>query len=143
VQEGIGTLVIGKNPGWKQEVELGRVNNQHFIQIPHARFIQLLQYKARLAGIGVRIQEESYTSKASFLDNDPLPTYQADRAEQLVFSGTRIARSWYRAKDGTIIHADVNGSYNILRKRSSDTRARGARRSGDRSFPETASRLNG
>jgi putative transposase len=73
VREGIGTLVIGKNPLWKQEVELGRVNNQHFVQIPHARFIQMLEYKSRLAGIGVLLQEESYTSKASFLDLDPLP----------------------------------------------------------------------
>src|ERR1041385_6723858 len=80
-------------------------------------------------------RQESYTSKASFLDNDPLPTYQADRADKPVFSGTRIARSWYRASDGTIMHADVNGSDNILCKRSSDTRASGARSSGDRSFP--------
>src|SRR5215475_7491643 len=80
-------------------------------------------------------RQESYTSKASFLDNDPLPTYQANQAEQPVFSGRRIARSWYRAKDGTVLHADINGSYNILRKSSSDTRASGARSSGDRSFP--------
>ena len=65
-------------------------------------------------------RQESYTSKASFLDNGPLPTYQADRADKPVFSGTRIARSWYRAKDGTVLHADVNGSYNILRKSTSD-----------------------
>jgi IS605 OrfB family transposase len=52
-QEGIGTLVVGKNLLWKQEVNLGRVNNQHFIQLPHARFIDLLTYKAELAGIAV------------------------------------------------------------------------------------------
>ena len=75
VQEGIGTLVIGKNPLWKQEVKLGRVNNQQFVQIPHARFIEMLRYKAELAGITVKVQEESYTSKASFLDLDPLPVY--------------------------------------------------------------------
>ena len=66
--EGIGTLIIGKNLRWKQEVELGRVNNQHFVQIPHARFIEMLHYKAERAGIQVVVQEESYTSKASFLD---------------------------------------------------------------------------
>ncbi len=120
VGEGIGTLVIGKNPLWKQEVNLGKHNNQQFVQLPHARFIDQLTYKARLVGIQVIFQEESYTSKASFLDNDPLPTYQADRAEKPVFSGKRIARSWYRARSGTIIHADINGSYNILRKCSSD-----------------------
>jgi putative transposase len=99
---------------------MGRKNNQQFVQIPHARFIDQLTYKATLVGIRVIIQEESYTSKASFLDGDPLPTYQANRPDSPVFSGTRIARSWYRASDGTIIHADINGSYNILRKSSSD-----------------------
>src|SRR5215813_5880267 len=143
VSEGIGTLVIGKNPLWKQDVKMGKHTNQQFVQLPHARFIDQLTYKAKLVGIQVILQEESYTSKASFLDNDPLPTYQADRADKPVFSGTRIARSWYRAKDGTIIHADVNGSYNILRKRSSDTRASGARSSGRGSSPQTAGRLNG
>jgi putative transposase len=120
VREGIGTLVIGKNPLWKQEANMGRKNNQQFVQIPHARFIDQLMYKARLVGIQVLIQEESYTSKASFLDGDSIPTYQANRSEKPVFSGTRIARSWYRAKDGTVLHADINGSYNILRKSSSD-----------------------
>ena len=116
VQEGIGTLVIGKNPLWKQEVKLGRVNNQHFVQIPHARFIDMLRYKAELAGIRVIVQEESYTSKASFLDLDPLPAYDHEREEEPVFSGKRIERGLYRARSGRRIHADVNGSYNIGRK---------------------------
>jgi putative transposase len=116
LQEGIGTLVIGKNPLWKQEVKLGRVNNQHFAQIPHARFIDMLRYKAELAGIHVIVQEESYTSKASFLDLDPLPVYDQAREELPAFSGKRIARGLYRASTGRRIHADVNGSYNIGRK---------------------------
>jgi len=120
VEEGIGTLLIGKNVLWKQETNMGKRNNQQFVQIPHARFIEQLTYKARLVGIQVIIQEESYTSKASFLDSDPIPTSGANRSEKPVFSGTRIARSWYRASDGTIIHADVNGSLNILRKSNSD-----------------------
>jgi putative transposase len=115
-EEGIGTLVIGKNLLWKQEVELGRVNNQHFVQIPHARFIDMLRYKAELAGIRVIVQEESYTSKASCLDLDPLPVYDKEREDQPVFSGKRVARGLYRASTGRRIHADVNGSYNILRK---------------------------
>src|SRR5207248_4825701 len=106
VSEGIGTLVVGKNPLWKQEANMGRKNNQQFVQIPHARFIDQLTYKARLVGIIVLLQEESYTSKASFLDNDSLPTYAANQAEKPLFSGKRIARSWYRAKDGNVIHAD-------------------------------------
>jgi len=120
VEEGIGVLVIGKNPLWKQEVQMGKRTNQQFVQIPHARFIDQLTYKARLVGIKVVMQEESYTSKASFLDSDALPTYQAHQAEKPIFSGVRIARSWYRASDGTIIHADINGSFNILRKSNSD-----------------------
>jgi len=120
VCEGIGTLVIGKNPLWKQGANMGRKNNQQFVQIPHARFIDQLTYKAKLVGIKVIFQEESYTSKASFLDGDPLPTYQANRPDKPGFSGTRISRSWYRASDGRVIHADINGSYNILRKSTSD-----------------------
>jgi putative transposase len=116
VQEGIGTLVIGKNPLWKQEVNLGRVNNQHFVHIPHARFIEMLRYKAELAGITVTVQEESYTSKASFLDLDPLPVYDQERDEQPAFSGKRVARGLYRARSGRRIQADVNASYNIGRK---------------------------
>jgi putative transposase len=103
-------LVIGKNPLWKQDVELGRVNNQHFVQIPHARFVDMLTYKARLAGIRVVVQEESYTSKASFLDCDPLPTFHPQREHQPSFSGKRERRGLYRAKNGRRIQADVNGS---------------------------------
>ncbi|HEY7348753.1 MAG TPA: transposase [Ktedonobacterales bacterium] len=116
VSEGIGTLVIGKNLLWKQEIELGRVNNQHFVQIPHARFIKMLRYKAELVGIAVKVQEESYTSKASFLDLDPLPVYDPKQENNHVFSGKRVERGLYRAKNGRRIHADVNGSYNIGRK---------------------------
>ena len=116
VSEGIGTLVVGKNPYWKQEVELGRKNNQEFVQIPHARFIEMLTYKAKLVGIQVTLQEESYTSKASFLDRDAIPTYDPQRAEKPRFSGKREKRGLYRAADGRRIHADVQGSYNILRK---------------------------
>jgi putative transposase len=116
VQEGIGTLVIGKNRYWKQAVELGRRNNQNFVQIPHTRFIQMLQYKAQLVGIAVIVREESYTSKASFLDRDDIPTYDRERTEKPRFSGKRETRGLYRAADGRRIHADVNGSYNTLRK---------------------------
>jgi putative transposase len=116
VSEGIGILVVGKNPYWKQEVELGRKNNQEFVQIPHARFIDLLTYKAKLVGIQVVLQEESYTSKASFLDRDIIPTYDPKRTGKPCFSGKRETRGLYRASDGRRIHADIHGSYNILRK---------------------------
>ena len=119
VSEGIGTLVIGKNPFWKQQVELGKKHNQEFVQIPHAKFIELLTYKAELVGITVLITEESYTSKASFLDRDPLPKYDPSQGEEQEnpphFSGRRDGR-WYRVKGRPPIHSDVNGSYNIGRK---------------------------
>src|SRR5215470_11072225 len=85
VAEGIGVLVIGKNPLWKQEVNLGKRNNQNFVSVPHARFIEILTYKAELVGIQVTVTEESYTSKASFLDADPLPVYGGE--DILILSG--------------------------------------------------------
>jgi putative transposase len=115
VEEGIGTLIIGKNPLWKQEVEMGKKRNQEFVQIPHARFIELLTYKAELVGIRVVLSEESYTSKASFLDRDLIPVYDPTRSEEPRFSGRRDRR-WYYASGKRIIHSDVNGSYNIGRK---------------------------
>jgi putative transposase len=116
VKEGIGTLVIGKNDGWKQEANMGKRNNQQFCFIPHARFISMLKYKAELVGIKVRLTEESYTSKASFLDLDEIPMYDPKREEKPKFSGKRIERGLYRAKDGRMINADIQGSYNIIRK---------------------------
>jgi len=114
VAEGIGTLCIGKNPLWKQNGRLGKRTNQHFVPVPHARFIEMLTYKAELVGIQVCITEESYTSKASFLDADALPVY-GDK-EIPAFSGKRVKRGLYRAANGRRINADVNGSYNTIRK---------------------------
>jgi putative transposase len=101
---------------FKQEVNLGKVNNQKFVQIPHARFIDLLTYKTQLAGIQIIVQEESYTSKASFLDEDELPVYDQANPREYQFSGKRVKRGLYRASTGRRIQADVNGSYNTLRK---------------------------
>src|SRR5260370_978062 len=122
VKEGVGTIIVGKNPLWKQEAGMGKRNNQNFVQISHARFIDMLTYKAELVSIQVEVQEESYTSQASFLDLDPIPTYKPNDDTEYTFSGKRIGRRnrLYRTKDGKIICADVNGSYNILRKRRPD-----------------------
>ena len=109
VSHGIGTLVIGKNPEWKQGIRLGRRNNQNFVQVPHARFIQMMIYKAELVGIQVILVEESHTSKCSFLDNEPVGHH--DR-----YLGRRTHRGLFLTSDGRRINADVNGSYNILRK---------------------------
>jgi putative transposase len=122
VKEGVGTIIVGKNPLWKQETGMGKRNNQNFVNIPHARFIDMLTYKAALVGIQVEVQEESYTSQASFLDLDPIPTYKPHDETEYTFSGKRIGRRnrLYRTKDGRTICADVNGSYNILRKSRPD-----------------------
>jgi putative transposase len=109
VAERMGTLVIGKNDFWKQAAKLGDRNNQNFVQLPHARFIEMLTYKAKLAGIKVIYQEESYTSKCSFLDLEPI-------GKQAVYLGKRITRSLFRAAEGRLIHADVNAAYNLIRK---------------------------
>lgn len=127
VAEGIGTLCIGKNPNWKQEANMGRRTNQNFVSVPHARFIEMLTYKAQLVGIQVIVTEESYTSKASFLDADPLPVYGSAGAESATFSGKRVKRGLYRAADGRHINADVNGAYNIIRKVAPEAFAQGSR----------------
>ncbi len=116
VQEGIGTLVIGKNDGWKQEANMSKRNNQNFVQIPHARLIAMLTYKAELVGIRVKVTEESYTSKASLLDLDPLPIRDLNNDTKHTFSGKRVKRGLYRASDGRSINADINGAGNIIRK---------------------------
>lgn len=109
VKHGVGTLVIGKNPHWKQEVNLGKRSNQTFVNIPHARFIKQLCYKAELVGITIVLTEESYTSKCSFLDNEPITKHEA-------YMGKRKHRGLFVASDGRQINADINGAANILRK---------------------------
>jgi putative transposase len=76
----------------------------------------MITYKSNAEGIAVIVTEESYTSKASFLDEDFIPTYQAGDETNYVFNGKRISRGMYRSNNGTLINADVNGSANILRK---------------------------
>ena len=112
----IGTLVIGKNELWKQESRMGKRNNQNFACIPHARFVEMLQYKCELVGIKVVLTEESFTSKSSFFDNDPIPTYGKGDSSQVKFSGKRIKRGLYRSANGTILNSDVHGALNIIRK---------------------------
>ncbi|MGG6294994.1 RNA-guided endonuclease InsQ/TnpB family protein [Leptolyngbya sp. AN02str] len=116
VEVGVAKVVIGKNPDWKREANLGRVNNQKFVQIPYNKFVDQLTYKLEAVGIQVVVDEESYTSKASFLDWDIIPTYTSGVKGNYKFSGKRIARSWYKTADGTLIHADQNAAYNIGRK---------------------------
>ena len=114
----IGTVVIGKNKGWKQNINIGHINNQNFVSIPFNILIAMIQYKAEREGIKVIIREESYTSKASFLDDDLIPNYNEITTPS--FSGRRIQRGLYKSKDGVVINADLNGAGNILRKEFPD-----------------------
>ncbi len=120
VEEKIGVLCIGKNDAWKQEVNMGKRTNQNFVQIPHARLVQMFTYKAELVGIAVKITEESYTSKASFLDRDSLPVSKPGDETKYAFSGKRVKRGLYRASNGRYINADINGAGNIIRKVAPD-----------------------
>lgn len=112
----IEVVVVGHNKEQKQEVELGRVNNQSFVSIPYTEFLSILKVVGARYGIPVVEREESYTSLASLLDGDPIPTYGQEGAEKAVFSGKRVSRGLYRASDGRTLNADVNGAGNILRK---------------------------
>jgi IS605 OrfB family transposase len=100
----IGTLVVGKNEQWKTEISLGKQTNQNFVSIPHARLIEMLEYKARLVGIKVILQEESYSSRANFLGLDPIPVY-GKTDKDAVFSGRRIKRGLYKTSVGRLITA--------------------------------------
>ena len=108
-------VFVGKNDNWKSRISLSKKGNQRFVQIPYNKFISQLKYKCALRGIEVVEQEESYTSKASFVDCDKIPVWKND-GEKYSFSGKRIKRGMYKTKDGLIINADVNGSYNIMVK---------------------------
>lgn len=104
----IGKIIIGYNEGWKQNINIGKKNNQSFCYIPFLKLIEKLKYKCELEGIELVCTEESYTSKASALDNDPLDGSQ--------LSGRRVKRGLYKCKDGFLLNADINGSLNIARK---------------------------
>ncbi|MEG3858515.1 transposase [Microcoleus sp. herbarium12] len=115
VAQQIGTLVIGKNAQWKTDINIGKQTNQNFVSIPHARLIEMLEYKAFLVGIKVIVQEESFTSKANFIGLDSIPVY-GKTEKKPVFTGKRIKRGLYKTSTGQLINSDVNGSFNILRK---------------------------
>ena len=110
-----GTLVLGVNKFWKQHSNMGKVNNQKFVSIPHNQLRWMISYKAMTAGITVIEQEESYTSKADITAKDFIPVY-GNETGRPVFSGRRIERGYYLCSLGYCINADCNGAANILRK---------------------------
>lgn len=112
----IGNLVIGYNETLKKYESFRKINNYNFINIPVGNIKERLEYFCKLYGINFVKQEESYTSKASFFDNDNIPKYNADNPIKNIFSGKRIKRGLYITKNGYFLNADVNGALNILRK---------------------------
>ena len=111
----IGTVVFGWNKGMRPEINLGNKTNQNFVQIPTARLKDRISQLCEQYGIQFIETEESYTSKASFLDSDELPKF-GEKPEGWKESGKRVNRGLYRSKDGSKINADCNGAANILRK---------------------------
>ena len=109
IDNNFGTIIIGYNRSWKQKVNMGRRNNQKFVQIPYFKLISQIQYKSKLVGIDAMLEKESYTSKCSFLDNESIQKHKN-------YAGKRINRGLFRSKKGIIINADVNAGYNIIKK---------------------------
>ena len=106
---GISKVVIGYNKGWKQNIKLGKRNNQNFVQIPYNRMVEMLTYKCKQVGIVAITGEESYTSKCSFLDNESVEKHDT-------YMGKRVKRGLFETSNSVLINADVNGAYNILKK---------------------------
>ena len=118
IKNDIGTLVVGYNETFQRNTQIGKVNNQSFVNIPYGKLREKLEYLCELNGITYVKQEESYTSKASFWDKDDIPVYNEDNPQSYVFSGKRVYRGLYRCSDGRTLNADANGALNILRKSS-------------------------
>ena len=126
VKNNISKIIIGNNVGWKNEINIGRRNNQNFVNIPHTKLFNQLLYKGLLNGIEVIFTEESYTSKASFFDKDELPVYGEN--DNYKFSGKRISRGLYKDSKGNLWNADLNGGGNIMRKVSDKAAYKGIRK---------------
>jgi len=113
VKSNISKVVIGDLSKSYSSINIGKRNNQNFVNISLGQFIRKIKYKLERHQIKVVITNEMYTSKASFLDNDTLPD---KLSKSLTFSGKRIKRGLYKTKTGILINSDINGAYNILRK---------------------------
>lgn len=114
VSNKISKIIIGKNKDWKKQINIGKINNQNFVSIPFNSLIYKIQYKTERYGIKVIVREESYTSKASFIDNDNIPDKYTEN-EKFIFVGKRNGRN-YRTQKGNVVNADLNGAANIIRK---------------------------
>ncbi len=112
----IGKLVLGYNEDFQRKSNIGSINNQNFVNIPYGKLRDKLIYLCKLYGIEFKLQEESYTSKASFFDGDEIPIYDKENLQEYIFSGKRIKRGLYQTSKGYQLNADCNGALNILRK---------------------------
>ena len=112
----IGNIVLGYNNDFQRNSNVGSINNQNFVNIPYSKLRDKLEYLSKLYGIEFKLQEESYTSIASFFDRDEILIYNKDNSQEYIFSGKRIKRGLYQTSVGKLINADCNGALNILRK---------------------------
>ena len=116
IKNDIGTVIVGYNSDFKRSINIGKVNNQQFTQISFGALRETIKNLCDQYNINYIEQEESYTSKASFLDKDDIPTFNPSNDTRYSFSGKRIKRGLYKSSNGAIINADVNGACNILVK---------------------------
>lgn len=116
LENNIGTLVCGYNNDFQRNSDIGKKNNQNFVNIPFSKLQSKLEYLCEFYGIKYVDQEESYTSKASFFDMDMIPEYKEKDNIEYSFSGKRVRRGMYKTLKGYILNADVNGALNILKK---------------------------
>jgi len=113
VKNNVSDLVVGYYKEWKQDINIGKRNNQNFVQIPFYKYIQMLEYKCKLEGIGFHTREESYTSKYSALDREDIKKHDT-------YLDRRVKRGMFKSSKGIRINADLNGALNILRKETGD-----------------------
>jgi len=109
IENDLGIIIIGYNRAWKQKVNIGKINNQKFVQIPFFKLINQIKYKSEVIGINIMIERESFTSKCSFLDKEPIKRHKK-------YAGKRINRGIFKSQKGILINADVNAGYNIIKK---------------------------
>ena len=116
LENNIGTLVCGYNETFQRNSNIGKANNQTFVNIPFGKLREKFEYLCKLYSLRFVEQEESYTSKSSFFDMDILPKFEADKPQTYSFLGKRIKRGLYQTSKGYILNADINGALNILKK---------------------------
>lgn len=109
INNNIGNIVIGLNKGWKKDINLGKRNNQKFVEIPFSELIDKISYKSKLIGINVQTTEESYTSKVDHLAFESLEKHD-------VYLGKRKKRGLFQSSVNKLLNADVNGAIGIGRK---------------------------